>query len=554
MLAAAEPGSGRRDSESRRRRSASRSAPARAAARDKLTLVVPPALDAFGLWVEQLIAESTGKNGTGVVPIAGEPLGRSALRTARIACSFACRSATTATTQRRRDARVERRARRSSRSTLPSRPRSAPNSSAGRSRPRSPARCSASIRSTSRTCSRRRTRRSTLLGEYKTDEASADGGARCHDARRRRVDADHGRARARCAASRRRDPDADRARAITSRCSPTSGRIRRSRGTAARCARAVRDRTRAATMFGYGPRYLHSTGQLHKGGAEHRRLRLIITATPVEDLPIPGEPFSFGTLELAQALGDFASLDATGRRALHVHLPAPDPALLRQLSEMLLARAAICTRRGRLQTGPMLGRPEGRPLRAPTSIGGSDAAWFRRSRSDGPQHGDPPHSRRPPDRRLRPQRRRRRPRRDRGRSRRVIARSACSGAGRTARGLGDGARRRSRSRRPEGLRRGLRRRPVDAARGDRSRRAAAGASAALFTRFRSREDNPFAERLLAALRQQFGGHAVKKPSRSSSSAARRSRASQAAAGALQPARRRAAPAAHARSSASAARR
>src|SRR3954452_10352355 len=42
--------------------------------RDKLTLVVPPALDAFGLWVEQLIAESTGKNGTGIVPIAGEPL------------------------------------------------------------------------------------------------------------------------------------------------------------------------------------------------------------------------------------------------------------------------------------------------------------------------------------------------------------------------------------------------------------------------------------------------------------------------------------------------
>ena len=47
------------------------------AGRDKLTLVAPPALEAFGLWVEQLIAESTGKNGTGVVPIAGEPLGRS---------------------------------------------------------------------------------------------------------------------------------------------------------------------------------------------------------------------------------------------------------------------------------------------------------------------------------------------------------------------------------------------------------------------------------------------------------------------------------------------
>jgi len=65
---------------------------------------------------------------------------------------------------------------------------------------------------------------------------------------------------------------------------------------------------------------------------------VLITATPEADVPIPGEPFSFGTLELAQALGDFASLDATGRRALHAHLPAPDPGLLRQLAEALSAR------------------------------------------------------------------------------------------------------------------------------------------------------------------------------------------------------------------------
>ena len=90
-------------------------------------------------------------------------------------------------------------------------------------------------------------------------------------------------------------------------------------------------------MFGYGPRYLHSTGQLHKGGP-NTGVFVLMTATPVEDLPIPGETFSFGTLELAQAVGDFAALDAAGRRALHAHLPAPDPAMLRELSEMLLAR------------------------------------------------------------------------------------------------------------------------------------------------------------------------------------------------------------------------
>jgi hypothetical protein len=90
-------------------------------------------------------------------------------------------------------------------------------------------------------------------------------------------------------------------------------------------------------MFGYGPRYLHSTGQLHKGGP-NTGVFVMITATPREDLPIPGEPFTFGTLELAQAIGDFAALDAAGRRALHAHLPAPDRALVRELGDVLLAR------------------------------------------------------------------------------------------------------------------------------------------------------------------------------------------------------------------------
>jgi hypothetical protein len=100
---------------------------------------------------------------------------------------------------------------------------------------------------------------------------------------------------------------------------------------------AVRDRTRAATMFGYGPRYLHSTGQLHKGGP-NTGVFVLITAQPRDDAAIPGQPFTFGTLELAQALGDFSSLDATGRRALHVHLPAPDRAMVHRIAELLLER------------------------------------------------------------------------------------------------------------------------------------------------------------------------------------------------------------------------
>ena len=88
------------------------------------------------------------------------------------------------------------------------------------------------------------------------------------------------------------------------------------------------------TMFGYGPRYLHSTGQLHKGGANNG-VFIIVTAEVAEDLAIPGEPFSFGVLEMAQALGDFESLDKTGRRALHVHLPKRDVQLLRDVFKRL---------------------------------------------------------------------------------------------------------------------------------------------------------------------------------------------------------------------------
>jgi hypothetical protein len=97
----------------------------------------------------------------------------------------------------------------------------------------------------------------------------------------------------------------------------------------------VRRRSRCATTFGYGPRYLHSTGQLHKGGA-NTGVFLVLTA-PGQDLEVPGEAFSFGVLELAQALGDFASLDQAGRRALHVHLPRPDAGTLQRCFDRLLA-------------------------------------------------------------------------------------------------------------------------------------------------------------------------------------------------------------------------
>jgi transaldolase/glucose-6-phosphate isomerase len=81
----------------------------------------------------------------------------------------------------------------------------------------------------------------------------------------------------------------------------------------------VRDDKRVATTLGYGPRYLHSTGQLHKGGP-NRGVFLHITSDDGKDLPIPGQSYTFGQMKAFQAAGDFEVLRARGRRALHVHL------------------------------------------------------------------------------------------------------------------------------------------------------------------------------------------------------------------------------------------
>ena len=82
---------------------------------------------------------------------------------------------------------------------------------------------------------------------------------------------------------------------------------------------AIRDTLHVATTFGYGPRFLHSTGQLHKGGP-NRGVYIQITAKEKKDLDIPGQDFSFGTLISAQALGDLQSLQKHGRRAIRLHI------------------------------------------------------------------------------------------------------------------------------------------------------------------------------------------------------------------------------------------
>jgi hypothetical protein len=83
---------------------------------------------------------------------------------------------------------------------------------------------------------------------------------------------------------------------------------------------AIRDRYTVATTTGFGPRFLHSTGQLHKGGPNSGVFIQVVDRDRPVDLEIPGQPYTFGTLIDAQALGDLRSLRTRGRRVARVTL------------------------------------------------------------------------------------------------------------------------------------------------------------------------------------------------------------------------------------------
>ena len=84
---------------------------------------------------------------------------------------------------------------------------------------------------------------------------------------------------------------------------------------------AVRDKKRVTTCMGFGPRFLHSTGQAYKGGP-NTGVFLQITCDDTSDMPVPGQKYTFGVVKAAQAQGDFRVLAERKRRALRVHLGA----------------------------------------------------------------------------------------------------------------------------------------------------------------------------------------------------------------------------------------
>ncbi|HEV3471010.1 MAG TPA: bifunctional transaldolase/phosoglucose isomerase [Pyrinomonadaceae bacterium] len=305
------------------------------AGRDKLTIIADPKVESLGLWVEQLVAESTGKEGKGIVPVAGEPLGPpSVYGDDRLFVSI----------------------------------------SVGRPGGETETRLKALEAAGHPVVYRTLTDAYDLAEEFFLWEiATAFAGWRLginpfdqpnvqesKDATRELLEAFKG-------AGRLQEQTAHAADGALTLYADDATREALPAGTLAEALKAhlsragagdyvallvyaeetpehdrllqqlrthLRDATRCATTTGYGPRFLHSTGQLHKGGPDSG-VFLQITAPDARDLEIPGEPFTFGVLKQAQALGDFRSLSTRGRRAVRVDLGPAASAGLRRLYELV---------------------------------------------------------------------------------------------------------------------------------------------------------------------------------------------------------------------------
>jgi glucose-6-phosphate isomerase/transaldolase/glucose-6-phosphate isomerase len=273
--------------------------------RNKLTLICSPKVATFGYWVEQLLAESTGKEGKGIVPVEGEPLGRppvygadrlfvyirmdaDAPNRAVTALERAGQPVVTLTLRDTLDLGGEflrwEIATAIAGSILGIDPFDQPNVQE----------------------SKDNTKR--VLAQFKKagklPPAESTPAARARSGVKGLI----GRAK----------PSAYFAiMAYTARTATSEAAISAIRT-------AVRDNTRIATTAGYGPRFLHSTGQLHKGGPK-TGLFLQIVQQDAQDVPIPGQPFSFSILKQAQSLGDLKSLSSRRLPVLRVTL-GRDPA------------------------------------------------------------------------------------------------------------------------------------------------------------------------------------------------------------------------------------
>ncbi len=273
--------------------------------RNKVTLITSPKVATFGYWVEQLIAESTGKEGKGIVPIEGEPVGKPAVYGDDRLFVYI-----------RMDA-------------------DPPNRAVKALEKYGHPVVTLTLRD-----------KLDLGGEFfRWEVATAIAGSilgiDAFDQPNVQESKDNTKKVLATFKSRGKLPAAESVAAAKARAGIASllGRARKgayfaimaytartpgSEAAIAAIRTAVRDRTKIATTAGYGPRFLHSTGQLHKGGPK-TGLFLQIVQDDARDVLIPGQPYSFSVLKQGQAIGDLQSLTSRRLPVLRVTL-GRDPA------------------------------------------------------------------------------------------------------------------------------------------------------------------------------------------------------------------------------------
>ena len=285
------------------------------AGRDKLTLVLDPRIETLGLWIEQLIAESTGKEGKGILPVSGEPLGETSVYDDdRVFVSISLGGITPETKAplaRLADAGhpiIQRELRdvydlgaeffiwefatACAGWRLGINPFDQPNVQEAKDATRE------------------------LLSEFsKSGQLPDDQKLADDDAIRAQVESITSGDYVAFLNYIEELPEIDR-------------KLQEIRTT-------VRDRTKCATTIGYGPRFLHSTGQLHKGGP-NIGVFFQIEAKDKIDFPVPGEPYTFSILKQAQALGDSRALVSRDRRLLRIDLGGDLLASLDHLHKVIL--------------------------------------------------------------------------------------------------------------------------------------------------------------------------------------------------------------------------
>jgi transaldolase/glucose-6-phosphate isomerase len=294
------------------------------AGRDKLTLITPPPLDTLGLWIEQLIAESTGKEGKGIVPIAGEPpLDVRDYGNDRLFVSIRLRG----------------------------------SDDLGRLK---------ALADAGHPVIDQVLNDPLDLGEifFTWEYATAVAGAllgidafdqpnvqESKDNTKRLLEEFTSTGKMTVGGSQVNGDDAEAIGALLAKVKPGDyvalteyfGQLPSRDKSIAAIRETIARELYVATTTGYGPRFLHSTGQLHKGGPD-TGVFMQLTGGPGGDVAIPGKTFTFGALVRAQAVGDYQSLAKRNRRLLSINLGSDIERGLETLAETMkkvLARAKV---------------------------------------------------------------------------------------------------------------------------------------------------------------------------------------------------------------------